>query len=231
MTPRASAGTKAGAAPAAAPSTSSAAPASAPRRNGKGDRGEATRARILATATRLLVDLGAESMSFRNVARELGMSIGNLQYYFPTRASLLDAVCEEWAATWSAGATAAADAAPTPREALIRMIDYWLASQQREEVKIFWQLFTLSAYDDEATREVQRRQDDELVDHLARRLRAVHPGLGRSEALRRAALIASLIDGAGLFLGYGRATRPGLRGLRNDVRAAAIALVDTPPSR
>ncbi len=222
MTPRATTPARQDPAP-------SEAPPATPRRNGKGDRGEATRARILTTATRLLVELGAESMSFRNVARELGMSIGNLQYYFPTRASLLDAVCEEWSATWSAGARAAADAAPTPREALIRMIDYWLASQRREEVKIFWQLFTLSAYDDETTREVQRRQDDELIDHIARRLRTVHPGFGRSEALRRAALIASLIDGAGLFLGYGRPTRPGLRGLRNDVRAAAIALIDSPP--
>ncbi|MEN9506182.1 MAG: hypothetical protein RI958_2108 [Actinomycetota bacterium] len=203
----------------------------ATRRPAKGDRGEATRARILATATRLLVEFGAEGMSFRNVARELGMSIGNLQYYFPTRASLLEAVCSEWASTWSAGATAAAEGAPTPRDALIRMIDYWFASQQREEVKIFWQLFTLSAYDDETTRETQRRQDDQLVESVAGWLRSIHPGLGRSEALRRAALIASLIDGAGLFLGYGRSNRPGLRGLRGDVRAAAIAIIDEPPRR
>lgn len=203
-----------------------------PRRNGRGDRGEATRARILATATQLLVELGAESMSFRNVARELGMSIGNLQYYFPTRASLLDAVCTEWALRWQAGANAAADSADTPREALIRMIDYWLEFQQKEEVKIFWQLFTLSAYDDdEISRELQRRQDDQLINSVATRLRAVHPGLGRSEALRRGALITSLLDGAGLFLGHGRPARPGLRGLRADVRATAIALVDQPPSR
>jgi AcrR family transcriptional regulator len=202
-----------------------------PKRTTKGERGEATRARILETATRLLVELGAESMSFRNVARELGMSIGNLQYYFPTRASLLDAVCTEWAATWRAGADAAAASAASPREALIRMIDHWLEFQQREEVKIFWQLFTLSAYDDEVSHELQRRQDDELIDSVARRLRAVHPGLGPSEALRRSALITSLLDGAGLFLGHGRPVRSGLRGLRADVRATAIALVDQPPSR
>jgi len=200
-------------------------------RTKKGDRGEATRARILETATRLLIDLGAEGMSFRNVAREVGMSIGNLQYYFPSRASLLDAVCSSWAAQWSAGAEAAASGAPTERDAIARMIDFWLDSQQLEEVRIFWQLFVLSAYDAEDTLKVQRRQDDDLIQSIATRLRAMHPDLGKSEATRRAATISSLVDGASLYLGYGRPFRPGLRGLRADVRAAALAIADAPPGR
>jgi len=204
--------------------------ASVAGRNRKGDRGEATRARILDTATRLLIELGAEGMSFRNVARELGMSIGNLQYYFPTRASLLDAVCSAWADRWKAAADAAAEGAPTPREAIVRLIDVWLDSQRQEDVKIFWQLSALSAYDDE-TREVQRRQDDDLIKSVADRIRAMHPGLGKSDALRRAATISSLIDGAGLFLGHGRPSRPGLRGLRADIRAAALAIADAPVDR
>lgn len=198
-------------------------------RSKKGDRGEATRARILDTATRLLIDLGAEGMSFRNVARDLGMSIGNLQYYFPTRASLLDAVCSAWADQWKSEANAAAEGGSTPRDAIVRMIDHWLDSQQKEEVRIFWQLFVLSAYDLEETREVQRRQDDDLIQNVAKRLRAMQPDLAQSEALRRAATISSLIDGAGLYLGYGRPARPGLRGLRADVRAAALAIADAPP--
>lgn len=199
------------------------------QRTKKGDRGEATRARILETATKLLIEVGAEGMSFRNVARELDMSIGNLQYYFPSRASLLDAVCSAWAEAWRVGADAAADAASTPRDAIVRLIDYWLDSQQQEDVRIFWQLFALSAYDDDEAREVQRRQDDDLIQSVANRLRAMHPALRPGEALRRAAIISSLIDGAGLFLGYGRPPRPGLRGLRSDVRAAALRIADSPP--
>ncbi|MFZ4719149.1 MAG: TetR/AcrR family transcriptional regulator [Ilumatobacteraceae bacterium] len=198
-------------------------------RSRKGDRGEATRARILETATRLLIELGAEGMSFRNVARELGMSIGNMQYYFPSRASLLDEVCSAWAEQWKLGANAAAQGGSTPRDAIMRMVDYWLESQQKEEVRIFWQLFVLSAYDAEDTLKVQRRQDDDLIKSVADRLRAMHPDLGRNEAVRRAATISALIDGAGIFLGYGRAVRPDLRGLRADVRAAALAIADAPP--
>jgi AcrR family transcriptional regulator len=198
-------------------------------RSRKGDRGEATRARILETATRLLIELGAEGMSFRNVARELGMSIGNLQYYFPSRASLLDEVCSAWAARWKAGADAAAAGAQSERDAVVRLIDYWLDSQQQEDVRIFWQLFALSAYDDEDAREVQQRQDDDLIRSVANRLRSMHPDLGQSEAMRRAVIISSLIDGAGLYLGFGRPARPGLKGLRADVRAAALAIADAPP--
>jgi hypothetical protein len=64
---------------------------------------------------------------------------------------------------------------------------------------------------------------------VANRLRAVHPDLGQSEAMRRAVIISSLIDGAGLYLGFGRPARPGLKGLRADVRAAALAIADAPP--
>lgn len=195
----------------------------------KGDRGEATRARILDTATRLLIDLGAEGMSFRNVARELGMSIGNLQYYFPSRASLLDAVCRAYAERWSDGAEAATSGAPTEREAIARLIDYWLDSHDQEDIRIFWQVLALSSHDEEEAKEVRRRQDDDLIRSVAARLRAMHPDLGQREAVRRAAIISSLIDGAGLLLGAGRPARSGLRGLRADVRATAMAIADAPP--
>jgi AcrR family transcriptional regulator len=203
--------------------------ASGTGRGKKGDRGEATRARILETATRLLIELGAEGMSFRNVARELGMSIGNLQYYFPSRASLLHEVCTAWADRWKEGANVAAEGASTPRDAIVRMIDYWLDSQQKEEIRIFWQLFALSTYDAEGTLEVQRRQDDDLIRRVADQLRAIHPDLGKHEAVRRATLLSSIIDGSTMYLGYGRPARPGLKRLRADVRTAALAIVDAPP--
>jgi AcrR family transcriptional regulator len=55
-------------------------------------RGEARRAAILAAARETLVDHGLEQFVLRTIATSVGIELGNLQYYFATRADLLEAV-------------------------------------------------------------------------------------------------------------------------------------------
>ena len=57
-------------------------------------RGEVSRARILATAREILADSGLERFAMREIAKRADMGLGNLQYYFPTRDDLLEAVIE-----------------------------------------------------------------------------------------------------------------------------------------
>ena len=47
---------------------------------------------MLETARRTLFQEGAEGFVLRSVADAAGVALGNLQYYFPTRASLVEAV-------------------------------------------------------------------------------------------------------------------------------------------
>jgi len=55
-------------------------------------RGEASRTRILATARDTLATRGLEGFVMREIAKRAVMQLGNLQYYFPTRGDLLEAV-------------------------------------------------------------------------------------------------------------------------------------------
>ncbi len=52
-------------------------------------KGAATRARILAEARRVLIDEGYDGLVLRRVASAVGIQLGNLQYYFPNRESLV----------------------------------------------------------------------------------------------------------------------------------------------
>ncbi len=57
-------------------------------------RGEASRSRVLDTARDVLATEGLDRFALRDIAKRADMRLGNLQYYFPTRDDLLEAVIQ-----------------------------------------------------------------------------------------------------------------------------------------
>ncbi len=57
-------------------------------------KGARRQAEILAVARELLVEEGYDRFVLREIAARAGMTLGNLQYYFPTRETLLGALAE-----------------------------------------------------------------------------------------------------------------------------------------
>jgi AcrR family transcriptional regulator len=105
-------------------------------RRGQGDR---LRDEVLDAAEALLSELGSEhAVSMRAVAQRVGVSPAALYLHFPTKFSLLDAVCyrgfEHFAETIDAAAAAATD----PVEALRRMgrayIEFGLANPEKYQI-------------------------------------------------------------------------------------------------
>lgn len=183
---------------------------------------------VLSAAEDLLKRHGAEGLSVRAVAQQVGISVGNLQYYFPTRASLLDAVFQRYADSFRADLVGTVMTSDDPRENLVRLVDYWLDTEHLPEQALFWHLWAISAYDDSA-RETMTRVYGGLLDRIAGLLRDVHPALGAPEASLRAATITSVIEGSGLFVGFGRKPSRKLSGLQQEIRAIAIELIDRTP--
>ena len=62
------------------------------QRPSRSDKGAQTQARIIAQARGVLVSDGYDAVVMRAVADAVGIKLGNLQYYFPTRDHLLLAV-------------------------------------------------------------------------------------------------------------------------------------------
>lgn len=184
---------------------------------------------VLDAAEDLLRRRGSEGLSVRAVAQRVGISVGNLQYYIPTRARLLDAVFQRAAERYRSelsGVMTSTD----PRENLSRLVDYWLATQHRADQSLFWHLWAISAHDD-AARATMTLIYAEVSDTLVQLMRQVHGDLSSGEAAIRAALITALIDGSGLFVGYGRVPDRRLVRLHKEVRARVLEWVDRPPSR
>lgn len=190
-------------------------------------KGETRRAEILDAAEQQLIRQGAEGLGLRSVARAIGISVGNLQYYFPTRADLLDALFERHTEEFSEELAALQAGATEPHAKFELLVDYWLGVQHTRGQSLFWHLWAISAHDASA-RKLMTRVYAVLQDQICEWLAEIHPRMDRDDATARAAAIASIIEGSGLFVGYGR--RPGKRfgGLQAEVRRVAIDIFNHP---
>ena len=81
-------------------------------------RGEATRAQLIAIATRMFADRGYEDTSIEAVLREAGVSRGSLYHHFPSKEALFEAVAEDVETSVGAQTVAAADGIDAPVDAL-----------------------------------------------------------------------------------------------------------------
>ena len=81
-------------------------------------RGEATRAQLIAIATRLFASLGYEGTSIEAVLQAAGVSRGSLYHHFASKQALFEAVLEDVAARTGAQTMQAVLAADGPADAL-----------------------------------------------------------------------------------------------------------------
>lgn len=198
---------------------------------GRRAKGRERLAEILDMAEVQLTRHGAEGLSVRAIAQAVGISVGNLQYYFATRAELLDAVFERQADRFRADLLdrlAAGDGAP--RTDLLIVVDYWLHMQHDSSQGLFWHLWAISAHD-EGAETTMMKVYDALLARVAGLLQAIHPSLGPREAVQRAATIGALVDGSGLYVGFGRHPSRHLAGLQREIRRCVVELVDRRPDR
>jgi AcrR family transcriptional regulator len=186
-------------------------------------------AEILDMAEVQLTRHGAEGLSVRAVAQALDISVGNLQYYFATRADLLDAIFNRQADRFRAELTEQLlNKGGDPRTDLLIIIDYWLGVQFDASQALFWHLWAISAHDDNA-RTTMVTVYDQLLNRIAKLLRTIHQPLTSREALQRAAAMGALIDGSGLYVGFGRRPSPHLVDLQDEIRRDVIEIIDRLP--
>jgi AcrR family transcriptional regulator len=187
------------------------------------------RGEILAAARQLLVEDGYDRFVLRTIAERIGVTLGHLQYYFPTRDDLLEAVVRaEFARNQEeTAALATGPGAPETRLAAVarHLIDVWAHEGGRVYV-----VMSLLALHQPRFRALHREIYAAFYAGLLPVLRRIRPRATRTELLDAARLITTLIDGAlvqvpsrtfvadavGVILALARAApgRPGAAGRR-----------------
>ncbi|WP_189978907.1 MULTISPECIES: TetR/AcrR family transcriptional regulator [Streptomyces] len=87
------------------------------------------RRRLTAAAARVLHEQGVERTTLADIAREAGVPVGNVYYYFKTKDELVRAALAEHQAHLDE-LTAALDELPAPRDRLKALVEAWTAQRE-----------------------------------------------------------------------------------------------------
>lgn len=191
-------------------------------------KGEKKKQEILDCAVQILVETGYSELSFRKVAQKAGIQVGNLQFYFPNRASLIKAMLMREIDRYEAELSEASDGnyAEDGETSLMATVDYLLRDQENQEsCTVFWELWALAAHDVTAAN-IMNEYYRKYLGTVSTLVLKARPELTPAKAKRAALLIVSLIEGASLFRGYQKPKIPAVRSAEKDVRSAVLIILN-----
>lgn len=198
-----------------------------PSRPGTGvrDRGRQTVEVILDAAVRVIIEEGYAGLSLRRVAERSEIRLSNLQYYFPNREGLLEAVMSREFVQRSIEFEAALGRSQLkPKGRFLATIDFVLKDQDSaESCVLFWELWAM------AVREpaVATVMDDfyaRYIEVFGKLVEDLMPDLGRAVVRRRAAAVVSLLEGASVLRGARAHARAAQPGLEQQIRDSCLAI-------
>ncbi|QBR03942.1 TetR/AcrR family transcriptional regulator [Paraburkholderia pallida] len=187
--------------------------------------GVRTRNAIIRVARKLLLENGPMDFSLRAVALKAGISVSNLQYYFPTRPAVLRAVMAPVIDAYLDALKQALQSDVSPRATIEAMLDMGLQdAKDSKNIPLWWHFFSLASTDPECA---QMRDDwyDTLTSEFAKVIRAANPERGAAESAHIAVLLISMADGMTLHLATTRSKRAYMRGFEAMYLETARSLV------
>lgn len=184
-----------------------------PARGNLRAQGLRTRNEIVRVARKLLLEAGSLDFTLREVAARAGISISNLQYYFPTRLSVLRAVVEPVVTAYLDDLERAVGSNRPPREALKALLERGFRDAKNAEgTALSWHFVSLAAIDPECSQLLDEWYET-VTRKCAQLIRSAYPHVGAADSLHVATLLIAMSDGLSYQLGAGRRKRDYTRGL------------------
>jgi AcrR family transcriptional regulator len=170
---------------------------------GKSDKGQQTIVNILAAAEALVIDEGYHNLTLRKVAGSAGLTIGNLQYYFPSKESLIAAMFDNAIEPYlERFEEILATAGPDPEKQFIALVSLVIRDlNQRSTTKFFPEVWALANHYGHAE-EFMDAMYDKYRQVLVDVIREVNPALSGDQSQRLALFISSSIEGHTMFIGH-----------------------------
>ena len=168
---------------------------------GRYKKGKDSAEKILQAATDLLIDSGYHNFSLRKVADAVGIRLGNLQYYFPTKDSLVEALLDRTIQAYVEDFENLRKQG-TPREQFRAIIAEVITDLGTRETTLFFpELWSLSNHEDNIT----RLMDDMYAKYrkvLAEVIAELNPDLSEAQIHRLALFMSCSMEGHTVFIGH-----------------------------
>ena len=180
---------------------------------------------ILDAAITVLVAEGGEGYSMNKVADEARISLGDLQYYFPTKSTLIEGMLQNMLDEDMKKLEEAANR--TDHDAQTRfsvLVDSLIESSSRiEDCKLVTYLWSVSLYSSELNA-IHDNWYSKYRDLMKQIITELSPQRSETQQEYIAALIISIIEGSSLLSGAGRHRHPELKSYDSELRKTIFTL-------
>ncbi len=194
----------------------------------KTQRGRERVVEILAAAKLLFVQGGYAEMTMRQVSERVGISLSNVQHYFPTREALLQGLLTEVMTSYDPAYDAITAGILDPRQRMEAVFRYLIADAKRTETeKLFVEIWSVATRD-----EMARAIVDQMYSHHRRNIEiliaAANPSLSKPCVSLRAAVIAMQVEGLMLLISDAKPRHAELDGIEDECLTAILRIIDAP---
>ena len=157
---------------------------------------------IMEACRTVLIDKGYTQFSLRNIAKEAGIHLSNLQYYFHTREDLLNALIKYNADTYFNKYSDMFESLPAePYPRFVAVVDYLINDIKNPITRrYFIQFWALLDASDEHSGKLLNEMYAPHIEQLNELIKDLNSSLSEGVRQQRASIIASMIEGMMLML-------------------------------
>lgn len=194
---------------------------------GQSTAGRVTRAAIVGAAARVLVDEGYASFSLPTVAQELGISHGNLNYYFPTRQALLETLIEHLLGKYQNRFVLMRNSVHTGAANSVGDFIDWLLDDavSRRTNRLFRELWAMANHHRYIADALNRLQDD-AVRKIIEALGGTVGDAATMQLESASFLLAILVDGVTTSFGTRSRSDPRIQRVRQMAKEVLTSLLE-----
>ncbi len=165
----------------------------------------------------LLSEEGYDQLSLRKIARRVGIHLKTLQHYFPTKENLIQSTLEHTYTIYTEATEKLSSRTTNAAELFKKYIRYLIKDDKNRQTAGFFLQLWARAHVDEATNNTMMSMYDNHTDNLLRLMEPLNPQMDHKMRRQRAVMIAALIEGMMLFIGYGKKRHRGIGNIETEL--------------
>lgn len=203
--------------------TSDAASAALPARK----KGRERRQQIIEASKEVLMTSGITGLVLRDIAVQLGITHGNLQYYFPTKEDLLVAIFDQELLSYTESLHHAVKQTSSRRGRIAAIIDSGLGLTKSKSTKL-WRMLISFADQRPQLAAILQKQNMQYDREVAAELAGIVPDLSEIRRLHIAQIIRMMLDGFSIQLTWADPNSPETLALESELKATLTAWILLP---
>lgn len=177
-------------------------------------------AAIMEAAYAILATEGYAALSMRSIAQRVGVSLSNVQHYYPSRDALIEALLEQTLMNYQADIDRIAAGTESPRLRFAGVIDYFLLTLRGQvQSGLLFEVAALANRHPVAT-QVFDSMLTRARKNVRRLIRDIDPAMTPAQGDLRAALIVAQLVGSLVFIADSRPKHDELAALQQETAAA-----------